>query len=308
MKAKINILRILIMLVALSAAVGNVAAQCGDPNKHCGTTATPPGPRRLTHGRNVTPPRRVARRPTELEMASAAAANLADAAGDLLYNDKEYAGAEDQYRQALSLQPRNPAYNNHVGMALFNQKKFLESEQYFREAVRLAPRDAAFHHNLGRTLYYQGKYAEAETQYREASRLAPGNAGYSKDVAEAAAARRSNSAGTKNPGAVHSSETKGDFSAPKYAVMTFFAAAEHRDIDLLSQCFDAGSPNEFRKLRERTASKKELEDLAMFVEGAQILDVQEYDVDKAEVSVKFKDRDEKIVLRKSNGIWRILDF
>lgn len=102
-------------------------------------------------------------------------------------------------------------------------------------------------------------------------------------------------------------KAKGDFSTPKAAVDTFITAAERRDVDLLSQCFDADSAGEFRKLREKTASQKELDDLATFAQGAQVVDVKEKG-DRALVSVKFKERNEEIAMKKSAGGWKILDF
>lgn len=102
-------------------------------------------------------------------------------------------------------------------------------------------------------------------------------------------------------------KAKGDFSTPKAAVETFIAAATSRDADLLSQCFDASGPNEFRKLREKTASQKDLDGLATFAQGAQVLDTKEKG-DLARVSVKFKERDEEITMKKSADGWKIVDF
>ena len=107
-----------------------------------------------------------------------------------------------------------------------------------------------------------------------------------------------------NPGA---GKAKGDFSSPRAAVYTFIAAGTNRDAEVLSQCFDAESPGEFRKLREKTASQKELDDLAEFVKGAQITDVKESG-DRAVVSVTFKARNEEISMKKSAAGWKILDF
>lgn len=100
---------------------------------------------------------------------------------------------------------------------------------------------------------------------------------------------------------------KGDFSTPRAAVETFIAAGTNRDADLVSQCFDAESPVEFRKLREKTASQKEMDELADFVRGAQIKDVKETG-DRAVVSVIFKQRNEEISMKKSASGWKILDF
>lgn len=102
-------------------------------------------------------------------------------------------------------------------------------------------------------------------------------------------------------------KAKGDFSSPRAAVETFIAAGANRDADLLSQCFDADSPGEFRKLREKTASQKDLDELADFVRGAQVTDVKEAG-DRAVVSVKFTKRNEEISMKKSAGGWKILDF
>ena len=102
-------------------------------------------------------------------------------------------------------------------------------------------------------------------------------------------------------------KAKGDFSTPKAAVETFIAAGTARDADLISRCFDAGSPGEFRKLREKTASPKELDELAEFVKGGQVLGSKETG-DTALVSVKFSKRDEEIEMKKSADGWKIVDF
>lgn len=91
----------------------------------------------------------------------------------------------------------------------------------------------------------------------------------------------------QDPATSGGANVKGDFSSPRAAVETFIAAGTNKDADLLSQCFDAESPGEFRKLREKTASQKDLDSLAEFVRGAQITDVKEKG-DAAVVSVKFK--------------------
>jgi hypothetical protein len=104
-----------------------------------------------------------------------------------------------------------------------------------------------------------------------------------------------------------SGKSKGDFSSPKAAVYTFIAAGTNRDAEMLSQCFDAESPGEFRKLREKTASQKDLDGLAEFVNGAQITEAKESG-DRAVVGVKFKARNEEISMKKSAAGWKILDF
>lgn len=110
-----------------------------------------------------------------------------------------------------------------------------------------------------------------------------------------------NSNNASRPGA------NGDFSTPKAAVETFISAGSNRDAALLSQCFHPDSPGEFRKLREKTSSARDLDELAGFVEGATVGDVDEKG-DKAVVKVAFKKRNEEISMKKSEGDWKILDF
>jgi len=125
------------------------------------------------------------------------------------------------------------------------------------------------------------------------------------------ASNSKNSSNTTNSsnasGGSGAAKTKGDFSTPRAAVETFIAASSARDADLISRCFAAESAGEFRKLREKTASPKELAELAEFVEGAQVGDAKEKG-ESALVSVKFNKRDEEIAMTKTADGWKIVDF
>lgn len=103
------------------------------------------------------------------------------------------------------------------------------------------------------------------------------------------------------------SSAKGDFSTPKAALETFFRAGASKDAELLSQCFDPSSPGEFRAYREKTATAKQMDQMAEFVQGAEFLSAEERD-DLALAQVKFKERDEKIKMKRTDGKWRIVDF
>lgn len=116
-----------------------------------------------------------------------------------------------------------------------------------------------------------------------------------------------NSNNSNNSNKNESEKAKGDFSTPKAAVETFIKAGTNRDADLLSRCFDASSPGEFRKYRDKTASQKEMDEMAEFVQDAQVTDVNETG-DNAKVSVKFKKRNEEITMKKSADGWKIVDF
>lgn len=98
-----------------------------------------------------------------------------------------------------------------------------------------------------------------------------------------------------------------DFSTPRIAVVTFIEAASNRDAELLSQCFASESAGEFRKYREKRATAKELDELAKFADGAKITDVK-VEGDSAVVSVAFKERNEKISMKRTESGWKILDF
>lgn len=138
-----------------------------------------------------------------------------------------------------------------------------------------------------------------------------GNSNDSNSTGNSTNVKSSNtgSTATSTPGSNTSGATKakGDFSTPKAAVETFIAASASRDADLISQCFAAESPGEFRKLREKTASPKELDELAEFTQGAQVGDAQEKG-DSALVKVKFNKRDEEISMTKTSDGWKIVDF
>ena len=116
-----------------------------------------------------------------------------------------------------------------------------------------------------------------------------------------------NNSNNSNNASSAGAKSKGDFSTPKAAVETFIKAGTARDVELLNQCFDAGSPGEFRRFRDKTATAKDLDEMAEFTQGAQVGEATESG-DEAVVSVKFKQRDEKIKMKRSDGNWRILDF
>jgi hypothetical protein len=101
----------------------------------------------------------------------------------------------------------------------------------------------------------------------------------------------------------------GDFSTPTVAVKTFIAAAAARDAEILSRCFDESAPGEFAKLRDKSASQEDLDGLAMFVDGAQVMEERiEPGEMTAVVSVKLQTRDEEFKLAKTADGWKIVDF
>jgi hypothetical protein len=105
------------------------------------------------------------------------------------------------------------------------------------------------------------------------------------------------------------SKDKGDFSTPKAAVETFIAAAAARDADLLSRCIADTAPREFAKLRDRTASKEDLDGLAKLMRGGVITGVTADDgKGTAVVEVKLETRNERIRLTRATDGWKVVDF
>ena len=103
--------------------------------------------------------------------------------------------------------------------------------------------------------------------------------------------------------------SKGDFSSPRTAIDTFIAAGSARDVELLSQCFADNAAGEFDDLRNKTASQENLEELAEFVEGANITGVTiTENQNTAVVKVEFRSRNEQIYMTRTAAGWKIVDF
>lgn len=93
--------------------------------------------------------------------------------GLLLDQGKRWAEAEVHYRRALELSPEQMLTQLNFGTMLVRQKRFEEAEQAFRLALILAPEQPEPWSNLGVLLACQKLEAEAEQCYRTAMVLAP---------------------------------------------------------------------------------------------------------------------------------------
>ena len=100
--------------------------------------------------------------------------------GDELYELKpasNYAGAEKEYLQAVTLDPENAEYHFKLAASQLKQGKYETAEKEFRDAVRLDPSCPKYHLNLGYALSMMNdpsKDEEVLSEYREAIRLAEG--------------------------------------------------------------------------------------------------------------------------------------
>jgi tetratricopeptide (TPR) repeat protein len=93
--------------------------------------------------------------------------------GAALNNQKDLAGAEAAYRQALRLDPKYSLAHNGLGAVLRDRKDLAGAEAACREALRLEPMLAVAHISLGNVLCDRQDLAGAEAAYREALRLDP---------------------------------------------------------------------------------------------------------------------------------------
>jgi hypothetical protein len=100
--------------------------------------------------------------------------------------------------------------------------------------------------------------------------------------------------------------TKGDFSTPRAGAETFLKAAVERDVEILSQCFDACVEREFRPFQSKSASFEELDSLSDQMKGATVGEVVESG-DTAKVKIMMKQTD-TITMRRTAGEWKIKNF
>jgi protein O-GlcNAc transferase len=84
--------------------------------------------------------------------------------------------AEECYREALNLDPRNSDALNLLGMSLFRAGKHESGIALLRKGIEYGPMVAGFHMNLGNALSETGQYEEALTAYAKARALAPHDA------------------------------------------------------------------------------------------------------------------------------------
>jgi tetratricopeptide (TPR) repeat protein len=86
---------------------------------------------------------------------------------------KDYAGAESEYRAAVALAPDRADIHFQLAYVMLQQQKFEASIPENREALRLRPEMPPAHNNLGYAYYRMGDLEEAKTEYREAVNLRP---------------------------------------------------------------------------------------------------------------------------------------
>ncbi|HEY4370607.1 MAG TPA: methyltransferase domain-containing protein [Burkholderiales bacterium] len=86
--------------------------------------------------------------------------------------EKDHAGAEDLYRQALQLAPGRPSIVFNLGRLMLDEGRLEEAEALFREVVAQAPDHEAYF-NLGLALAGRGRFEDALAPYEQAIAQAP---------------------------------------------------------------------------------------------------------------------------------------
>lgn len=111
----------------------------------------------------------------EAQQEDAKQAELAQhaARGAELFQDKHYAQAEAEYREAIKLDPQNSDLHMALARALNSQKKRDEGMEEARLAISLNPQSDMAHFALGNALRMQEDWAGAAAEFREAVRLNP---------------------------------------------------------------------------------------------------------------------------------------
>jgi tetratricopeptide (TPR) repeat protein len=105
------------------------------------------------------------------------------AAGHLLEQENKFADAEQEYKQALALDPASDALTG-LANVYMRGRRFPEAEQYLRQLVSASPDQAAAHVQLGRVLEAEGKHDDAIAELETGAKLAPSDESVQRDLAE----------------------------------------------------------------------------------------------------------------------------
>jgi tetratricopeptide (TPR) repeat protein len=105
------------------------------------------------------------------------------AAGQLLEQANKFADAEQEYKQALTLDPGSDALTALANLYL-QGRRFPEAEEYLRKLVSAHPEQAAAHVQLGRVLAAEGNNDAAIAELQAGSKLAAADVSVQRDLAD----------------------------------------------------------------------------------------------------------------------------
>lgn len=97
--------------------------------------------------------------------------------GNLLYNQKDFAKAEMQYKQALSKDANSIKANYNLGNSLYQQKKYDEARAHYDKLIHHGNTSKAdkhkAYHNIGKTYLDENNPEKAVQSFKEALKLNP---------------------------------------------------------------------------------------------------------------------------------------
>ena len=106
------------------------------------------------------------------------------AAGLLLEKQNKFADAEQEYKQAQALDPSSADAATGLANIYMRGRRFPDAAAELRKVVAAHPDQAALHAQLGRVLAAEEKNDEAITELETAAKLAPGNSSVERDLAD----------------------------------------------------------------------------------------------------------------------------
>ena len=112
------------------------------------------------------------------------------AEGNELLNKRDFAAAEEKYRQAVALSPEQEDLHYNLGIALARQGKVEEAKKHYEKALQLFPDYAEAQNNLGNLLLSQNKMDEAIALFRQAIQNSPENPSFRNNLGTAFARRQ----------------------------------------------------------------------------------------------------------------------
>jgi tetratricopeptide (TPR) repeat protein len=101
--------------------------------------------------------------------------HLYDLLGDAYTKMHDATNAVQAYRQAVQLEPEDPAHWRRLARTLFDANQFAEAAKAYQKVANLDPGDPNSFLRLAEIYYQEKKYDLAETNIEHAAELAPGN-------------------------------------------------------------------------------------------------------------------------------------
>lgn len=105
-------------------------------------------------------------------------------AGPKFYRDRDWSGAEAEYKQAIALNPNSALAHHWYGRYLMAMGRLDEATREIERARDLDPYDASFTSWLGQALYHARRYDDALREMRRGLEMYPNEASFYWDMAD----------------------------------------------------------------------------------------------------------------------------